>query len=165
MSVIAVRKTQSEITIAADSLMVSGHLKHQTSGIKFSKIIASNGVTIGTAGDASELVLMEIFCTDNHPKSEDREGVLQFIVDFQNWAKEKQDDFAAENSYIFVFSSGAFLVPVPLEVYEINEFEAIGSGGEHAKVAMRLGLNPVEACKIACEFCIYCAEPIISYSV
>lgn len=57
---------------------------------------------------------------------------------------------------IWVYESS----PVPIKIK--NDYWAIGSGGSYALAAMRLGLSPVEAVAIACEFDASSRPPIDS---
>lgn len=56
---------------------------------------------------------------------------------------------------IFRYEGNCYPIPV------IDEFAAIGSGGDIALAAMRLGKSPAEAVALACEIDLHTGPPVV----
>lgn len=162
MSVIAVKKYENSIDMAADSIVVRGYTK--TTNGDFSKINDANGMVIGSVGSAEECSLMWHFMETHKPASSTEKDVLQFMIEFCEKKKAATGVYSSNNAYIMIYGGKAFKTE-GLFVHEIMNFDAIGAGEDYALAALHLGHTPREAVKVACELCCYVSEPIIEYSV
>ena len=165
MTVIAARKTSDSITFAADTLISDGFVKATSSDLIFSKLFEQNDMVIGTTGDCFEGTLMELFSRNHKPVDATRMSVIDFLVEFREWARKKEGGFSPHNGFLISYRFKLFRVVAGLDVYEVKEFEAIGAGQDFAKAAMHLGHSPREAVEVACKLSLYCSEPITEITV
>jgi ATP-dependent protease HslVU (ClpYQ) peptidase subunit len=162
MSVVAARKYPDKLVFAADSIRVSGFFLRETSrvtGNEQSKLFEVNDLIIGSVGLIMELSFMQIFARNHKPAAPTVEAVLDFIIEFYNWAKSKDDSFGKKNDYLIGIEREIFRVCDSYLVEKINEFSAIGAGEYFALTAMYLDKSPQEAVEISNELCVYCAGP------
>lgn len=160
MTVIAARKTSEAITFAADTLITEGYSKSTNADIMFSKLFEQNGMVIGTTGECYEGTFMELFSRNHKPVDSSRLGMIDFLVEFREWIRKKESGYTPKNGFLIAYDKKLFRVCGGLEVYEVSEFEAIGSGQDFAKAAMHLGHTPREAVEVACKLSLFCSEPI-----
>lgn len=160
MTVIAARKTAEEIIFAADTLISDGYIKSTPSDIIHSKLFQQNDMVIGTTGDCYEGTMMELFSRNHKPVDSSRLGVIDFLVEFREWVRKKESGYSPKNGFLIAFDHKLFRVYGGLEVYEVQEFDAIGAGRDFAKAALHLGHTPHEAVEVACKLSLYCSEPI-----
>ena len=162
MSVVAVRVTDKQIIIAADSIVCRGWSK--TTKGDFTKINKDNGMIIGAVGSAQEASLMWHYMSTHKPASSSEKAVLEFIIEFSRWKNDLGANSTVANTYILVFNGKAFVIE-SMFVNEIKSHEAIGAGEDYANAALFLGHSASEAVKVACELCCYVAEPIVEYTM
>lgn len=160
MSVIAVRKYKEKIVMAADSQTSWGRWKMVESKESLetspSKIWSHNGMVIGGAGYVSQSVLFQIYTKTRKPSSATVEGLIDFLVEFEDWGKKRSSSFKVENHFLIIFEKKIFQT-LELSVSEIGEYNAVGSGMFLAIGAMYKGSDPEEAVEIAKEFDLYCS--------
>ena len=159
MSVVAVKKTDKKIKIAADSISVRGWTRTEKT-IKKAKLFEVNGIIAGGVGLASENLLLENFCLTHKPHQATEREVLNFFIEFNNYLKDLGMS-GYSNGFIFCYKGKAFLIEQNLYVNEVNEYAAIGAGEDFALAALYLGHSAKEAVKVACELSAFVAEPII----
>lgn len=159
MSVVAIRKIKDKIIMAADVQWSWGYKKFATTHKEMyaepAKIWQHNGITVGGAGSVSESMLFRIFTKTHKPASADVPGILDYLVEFCDWAKKKQTDFKLDNHYLIVFEKKMFQA-ISYDVQEITEYNAVGSGMFLALGAMYKGSDPVEAVDVAKTFDLFC---------
>ncbi|NEN99871.1 MAG: hypothetical protein F6K50_31670 [Moorea sp. SIO3I7] len=162
MSVVAARKYPDKLVFASDSIRLSGYLKqtHRVTGDEWGKLFEINNMIIGGVGYTMELSFMQIFARNHSPAAPTVEAVLDFIVEFYSWAKDKDDTFGRRNEYLLAVEQDIFCISDGYLVDKINEFGAIGAGQDYALTAMYLDKTPEEAVAIANELCVYCSAPI-----
>ncbi|AOX01497.1 MAG: hypothetical protein F6K63_30885 [Moorea sp. SIO1G6] len=162
MSVVAARKYPDKLVFASDSIRLSGYLKqtHRVTGDEWGKLFEINNMIIGGVGYTMELSFMQIFARNHSPAAPTVEAVLDFIVEFYSWAKDKDDTFGRRNEYLLAVERDIFCISDGYLVDKINEFGAIGAGQDYALTAMYLDKTPEEAVAIANELCVYCSPPI-----
>lgn len=165
MTVIAAQKTSESITFAADTMVSDGYGKSTTIDIMQSKLFQQNGMIIGTTGDCYESTLMELFSRNHKPIDTERLSVIDFLVEFREWVRKKDGNYAPKNGFLIAFEKKLFHVYGGLEVYEVKDFEAIGAGQDFAKAALHLGHSPKEAVAVACKLSLFCSEPITEMTV
>ena len=165
MTVIAARKTPNGITFAADTMVTQGHLKSTSDDIMHSKLFQHNDLLVGSSGDCFESVLMELFTRNHKPVDSSRLGMIDFLVEFREWVRKKESGYNPNNSYLIAFEQKLFCVDGGLQVFEVKEFDAIGSGSDFARAAMHLGHSAREAVEVACKLSVWCSEPITELSV
>ena len=165
MSVIAVRKHEGKITIACDSQSSWGNsYKTNTSDNSdkelknYGKISKVNGMTIGCAGQCSHIALFEIFTKTHKPKSANRDEVLEWIIEFKEWVHKKAQINWQDVSLacILIIENKIFTIYSWLEVVEVKDFDAIGSGMWLAIGAMDMGANPIKAVEVASKYVLTC---------
>lgn len=161
MTVIAARKTSDGITFAADTMITQGHLKSTSADILHSKLFQHNDLLIGSAGDCFESTLMELFTRNHKPVDSNRLSMIDFLVEFREWVRKKESGYSPHNLYLIAFEQKLFCVDGGLQVFEVKEFDAIGSGSDFARAAMHLGHTAREAVEVACKLSVWCNEPII----
>ncbi|MEL6778115.1 MAG: hypothetical protein AAFO06_12745 [Cyanobacteria bacterium J06597_16] len=160
MTVIAARKTDAAIIFAADSLISDGHVRSTDADIMHSKLFEQNGMIIGSTGYCHEGTLMELFSRNHKPLTPTRLGVMDFLVEFREWVRQKESGYKPSNGFLIAFEGKLFCVCGGIEVYEVREFETVGIGKDFAKAALYLGHTPKEAVDVACKLSVYCSEPI-----
>lgn len=163
MSVVAAKKYPDRLVFAADSIQVSSGFLRETArvtGHERGKLFEVNDLVIGGVGYTMELSFMQIFARNHRPSHPTIEGVLDFIIEFYSWAREKDDSFGKRNDYLIGIEGEIFRVCDSYLVEKINEFSAIGAGEYFALTAMYLDKNPQEAVEISNELCVYCAPPV-----
>ncbi|MEM6869115.1 MAG: hypothetical protein AAF528_12125 [Cyanobacteria bacterium P01_C01_bin.121] len=165
MTVIAARKTPEAIIFAADTLISDGFTKATSSDIMHSKLFEQNEMVIGTTGECYEGTMMELFSRNHRPVNSNRLGIIDFLVEFKEWIRKKEGGYTPKNGFLIAFEQKLFRVYRGLDVYEVREFEAIGSGQDFAKAALHLGHTPREAVEVACKLSLYCSEPITEISM
>ena len=163
MSVVAVRKTDKKIKIAADSISGCGWTRMEKT-IKKAKLFKVNGIIAGGVGLASENLLLENFCLTHQPHEATEREVLNFFIEFNNYLKDLGLS-KYTNAFILCFKGKAFLIYEDMYVNEINEYAAIGAGEDFALAALYLGHSAKEAVKTACELSAFVAEPIVEFEM
>lgn len=163
MSVVAVKKTDKKIKIAADSISVCGWTRMEKT-IKKAKLFKVNDIIAGGVGLASENLLLENFCLTHKPHEATEREVLNFFVEFNNYLKDLGLS-KYTNAFILCYQGKAFLIYEDLYVNEVNEYAAIGAGEDFALAALYLGHSAKEAVKVACELSAFVAEPIIEFEM
>ena len=156
MSVVAVKVTDKEIIVGADSIIAYGWTQEKD---KLAKLEEVNGMIIGSVGLAQEGALFRVFCRTRKPRSCDDEAMIDFMSDFQDWMRNKIDATELENDYIFVFEKKAFLIN-GFYIKEITDYTAIGAGMDFALSALYLNNTVEESVKASCHLSVYCEEPI-----
>lgn len=161
MTAIAAKKDGNFITLAADSMVSSNNVKSLSEGVQVSKLIQHNGMIIGSSGRCYEGTLMEIFSQNHKPSKPERLSVIEFLMEFGDWVQRKDKNYKPENQFLIAFSGALYLVTGGLDVYEVNQYEAIGSGRDFVNAALYLGKTPKEAVEVACKLSVYCLEPVV----
>ena len=160
MTVIAIKKQKTSIEISADSQTTWGHKK--LTDIKTNlfqngnKIFKTNGLVVGAAGNVKEITLFHLFCKTHKPSSSDEAGIIEFMVEFMEWVKKKNDKIIVENHYIIVMKGRVFTSIDGLLVSEVKNYAAVGSGMFLALGALYFGKNTKEAVEVAKELDLYC---------
>lgn len=159
MSVIAARVYESEVVMAADSILVRGSSKRNSN---FAKIAQINSMIVGGAGYAQEMSMMLHYMHTHKPASATEKDVLAFIVEFAQWKNNMIPGSKVENSYLMIYEGHLFEIQ-HMFVHEVLDFTAVGAGEDFSNAALYLGHSPTEAVKVACELSCYVCEPVIEY--
>lgn len=159
MTVIAAKKFDDCIRFAADSMISSDNTKHTQHEVN--KIFHTFGMTVGGAGNLSEINLLKIYAKNRKPKEADEISVIEFFLEFESWAKKKRDNFIIENEYIIALENKLFNICDGYEVYEVKSFHSIGVGADFAIAILHTGGTPLEAVRVACDLCVLCGIPIL----
>ena len=158
MSVICAKKIEGKIVFAADSMISSGETKVADKMMKASKLFKQNDLVIGAAGRCYETTLMELFSRNHKPVASGRMAMIEFLMEFREWVKDKDSGYTLDNEFLIAFAGELYIVCGGLEVYEASEFESIGSGRDFANAALYLGHSPKAAVEVACKLSTYCAK-------
>lgn len=160
MSVIAVRKYEDRIVMASDLQTSWGDSKlvdvKNQMYLDPAKIWQHNGVTVGSAGHVSGSTLFRVFTKTHRPGASTIEGLIDFLVEFTDWAKKKDSAFKLENHFLIVFEKKMYQC-IDYDVQEIPEYNAVGSGMFLALGAMYKGSDPEEAIEVAKQFDLFCS--------
>lgn len=162
MTVIAVQVKKKQIELASDCQTTWGSNKFPKkettdSSIKVNgKIFQLNGMTVGAAGETSTISWLQIFCKSHKPKEADRDSILEWFVEFKQWVKIKGTLDNISIHFILIMNGKAFAVYDFMEVNEITDFDAVGSGMWLAIGAMDNGCSVTEAVNTAIKYDLYC---------
>ena len=151
MSVVAVRKYPDRLDFAADSIRTVGYRQESQRVTELTKLVEVNDMTIGGVGYSVELSFLFLFAKTHKPKAATTDAVLDFLVEFYDWARAKNESFGRQNHYLLGFQGEAFRICDGYLVDRINEFGAIGAGEDFALTAMHLGKTETEAIEVASE--------------
>lgn len=162
MSVVAVRVSEDNITMSADSIIIHGEADKTPIGK--GKIFNINEMLIGFSGYASEGLYMSLFAENHTPLAATERDIMQFCIDFSEYKYKLTGNRVIENSYFIAYKSKCFLISGNY-IAEIKDYYAIGYGHEYAKAALYLGHSPHDAVKTACALCCYVDEPIITLTL
>ena len=163
MSVVACKVTDKEIVVAADSILVRGYTQEKDRN-KQSKLFKVNDMIIGSAGYAEESSLLRIYAKTRKPRSATEEDILTFMTEFAQWMSDRSESSSIQNTYIIIYDKKVFYMN-GYYIKDIHTYEAIGAGEEIALGVLYMGHSAEDAVKAACELCIYCEEPIVTYRV
>jgi ATP-dependent protease HslVU (ClpYQ) peptidase subunit len=163
MSVVAVRVSDNEISIASDSITVRGWTKSNgTNG--HGKLIEVNDIILGAVGSAEESSLFQLYCSTRKPASASQASILEFVSEFAEWKRQKTNSFGIDNVYIMVFDRKAFTIE-HFFVEEVLEYQAIGAGMDFALACLAMGTSVESAVRTACQLSAMCTEPIVQFEV
>lgn len=168
MSVVAVKKDLTKISISADSILMSSQTNLNSPGSpnqkSFTKIFSINKMIIGVVGDAEDCGLMAIFAETHNPKVPDIDSVTKFIVEFRKFKQELGGNVNSCSDFILCYQGHVFDIQ-GLMAMEIKTYFAIGAGEEYAMAALYLGHSTEEAVEVTCDLCCYVDKPIITYTM
>jgi ATP-dependent protease HslVU (ClpYQ) peptidase subunit len=167
MSVIVVKKTKDKVIFASDSQTTAGWKKQVESKKKMffnrSKIFEVNNMVIGCAGAVVGNTLMQIFAKNHTPKTASEDDVMEFMVEFEFWAKKKDVGFnLSENAFLIFYLNEVFEVCDGLLVSKVGEFAAIGSGSFLALGALYFNHTAQEAVEVAKEYDLFCSGDTVT---
>ena len=163
MTVIAVKKLKNKIEIASDSQVTYGYQKKELPSHynEMSKMFKANDMVIAGAGSAKGIQLLRVFAKNHKPKTATSDDILEFIVEFEGWAKKKDDKFdLSDNAFIFIMEGKVFEAVDGFLVTEVSTHSAIGSGSFIALGALYFGHSVEEAVEVAIEHDIFCGGKI-----
>lgn len=173
MSIVAVRKKGKGFEIAGDSQSTWGGNKFSKTNLTdkqmkaYGKIFRVNGLTIGCAGSVADIGLLQMYCKTHKPKEMTRDCILDWFIEFKEWALAKAkvnfNDISVHG--IIISSKKAFCFYDFMDVTPVLDFEAVGSGMFLAIGAMELGASAEQAVKVACKYDLYCGGKITKLAV
>jgi len=157
MTTIAVRKYKDRIELAADSLCNDNSI-----AIMKNKIHKNPYFTFGHAGERNKALLLNDWLLDNPDKYKDcniQKIFFHFREQLISWQMNIFDE-KEESVELFLVSYQGIIYDVRLgsrsiEVDEVDDFMAIGSGREFALAAMECGGSPRDAVAVAIKYDIY----------
>ena len=162
MSVIAVQKTPNKITFAWDT-QTKRYGQPYYDPHKVSKF--GNGI-IGFVGQTKirpylHEYLKKRASVDSFSLSTEY-SVCSLFDDFRNnFLPDEFISFDDQDNVLISDSKKVYNIdPSTNECFEINEFEAVGSGGDLAWGAFKAGADIVQACEIACDLNLECGKPV-----
>ena len=173
MSVIAVKIKKGIIEIAGDSQTTWGsnkYPKQDTSDkqIKSSgKIFQVNGMTFGCAGSVADIGLLQIFAKTHRPKEMERDSVFEWFIEFKQFALDKAkinfNDISIHG--IIILEKKVFCFYDFMEVVEVKDFNAVGSGMWLAIGAMELKADVTEAVNVAIKYDLHCGGEVTKLEI
>ncbi len=162
MTVIAGKVESDRIVIGCDSQVTYGW--QSKVDIDDSKLIVLRDFIIGGAGFLSHINYMQLFAENHRPLSSRKRDVLEFFVEFNDWADKKIKNFEPHNSWLLAFDGKLISVNHDLSISH-HQFWAVGSGREYARTAMHLGHDVRSALLVACQLTVLCAEPLVIHEL
>lgn len=171
MSVIAVYVTNQKIILGGDTQTTYGHYKMLES--YYGKIFDINGTYIGGVGTCFEIQFFRRFLEEKKlrqgfTEKDFNDLMLDFYTYFRHHTKDEVNGIQC--SYILVHDNKAFLFQNWL-IREVEQFEAIGSGGETARTAYqvfkKLEQEPdiEKILSVTCKIDLYCHEPLKIFEI
>lgn len=157
MSVVAIKKVDGKWQAAADAIMVRWCTQNKEKDAKLNRV---GEFIVGTAGSAGIGNLMFEYLSNHQPKTNNRDGWVRFMADFEKHIKAINTDLKNENVFLIIWKNKAWHLTSKFYVDEVKSFEAIGAGMDFALAALHLGHNPATAVGVACDLSIYCERPI-----
>src|SRR5882762_1581094 len=158
MSCIAVKITSTSISMAADSIRVSGYT--QSKDHSKSKLFQVNDISIGHSGLCSEGGLLYLYCATHKPSGSTELDIVNFFSDFTDWYRKKLGNggIKLEGEFLIVFQGKVYYI-IEFCIREVFNTYAIGAGRDFALAALSLGASPEKAVEVACDLSIYCEQP------
>lgn len=165
MTVVACKVTETNIQIASDSQTTWGdnkmptHYPDQRNIKTEGKLFTINTDTvIGCAGRCSHITLLQMYCRGHLPVEMTNDRIFDWFADFKKWAnveaQVKYEDLSIHG--IIVKDKKAFTFYDDLEVREITDFSAVGSGMFLAIGVLDLGADVEAAVNVAIKYDLYC---------
>lgn len=158
MTVVAFRRHEDYLEIACDGEVTIWQRKTHDFWkiIKwFSKIATVNDITFAWTWCVKYFMFLQRFAKTHLPKSGRIDDIEDYFLDFYEYCEKKDKDFKPENAYIFIYKQRAYTIKSGYMIYEIWEYDAIGSWAIQAHTSLYLGKNATESVEIACKLWIY----------
>jgi ATP-dependent protease HslVU (ClpYQ) peptidase subunit len=162
MTVIAVRKYDDKIVIAADSQTTYGD---DYKILTATKIVRQDNIVFGCAGSCSDISLFRMFTRTHKPKAATEDDVVDFLSEFVDWKKKKTNNADYVSSIIIIMDNVVFRVQSYSVRAPIETFFAIGSGMFSALAAMELDADPIKAVEIAIKYNTGCGGKVESLEI
>ena len=160
MSVIALREYSDNIQIAADGRGTGqGRIITDTAN----KILEIDEWVLGICGwgDIVQLFKIELTKEKQYKPITSLQSYVDFIYDFY---RQKNLSLAVDEVYVSTFlinkKTEKIYKSIGVECFEIDGYDAIGSGQEIALGALAAGATPHRAVEIACEYLPDCGGKI-----
>jgi ATP-dependent protease HslVU (ClpYQ) peptidase subunit len=159
MSVVAVRKNGSKVTIGADSIRITGWGTQEKD--KLAKLFRiSNDMIVGAVGGAAVNSLFREFLTNHLPRENTEYGWTVLMGEFANHLNDlKNAPKFEESAFIVVHKQKVFFLGGYF-VREVCDYYAIGAGMDYALAALYMGASVEEAIEAACHLSIFCEKPV-----
>lgn len=159
MSVVAVRKEKGKITIAADSIRISGWGTQEKD--KLAKLFQiDKEMVLGAVGSSATSSLFREFIENHLPKTNSEYGWMLLMREFATYLSEVKSAPKFEDSAFIVVHKGRAFFLAGYFVREVDDYYAIGAGADYALAALYLGAGVEKAIKTACHLSIFCEEPV-----
>jgi hypothetical protein len=151
----------STIAFASDSAQLDG-FHHLTEKNKTAtKIVKTEVLTIGCSGSYQNFVLLQEFVQIAKPPVQPNiVAVMGFFLSFNNWKYEQFDVSTDDSRFLIAFQDKIFRCEPENLVYEVEDFDAIGSGEDFARAALLLGTTTHQAVRVACKLSPTCSLPV-----
>lgn len=164
MTVVAVKKENGVVEIAADGAVTSGWTTVSNADNKlFAKIKKVGDYIIAGSGSASDVSMLMMYSKTHLIDRNDEGGVFDWFKGFLDWRKEKVNNYGIDGSnFIIVWGDKVYYIE-DFMVYEIQNYYSIGSGRDFAMAAMHMGGSVVDAVKCAIKFDSFCGEPVTKF--
>ena len=156
MTAIAVKITEKYIEISADTMISMGWWnKVETSwpaNIKnFSKLYEINNMVIWFAWPVEDALVISQWMKTNLPKWSTIDYIEQYVLSVYDHLKDRKAWRQADLQIILIFDQKVFVVRNYL-IYEVAQYDAIGSWMHYCNTALYLGFDTKKALEVACEF-------------
>lgn len=147
------------IELVADSQISVGAMRWGGIKNRSGKIFEVNDMIVGGSGVLSEITLLHMFAKTHSIGEGGLDKVMEWMLEFSDWAKKKANIDSLTNTYLIGHRSGLYNVnEITPEL--IDTYEAIGSGWKYAYTALHLQHSAERAVEIACELDNFSGDPI-----
>jgi hypothetical protein len=163
MSVIACRVKKTEIEWAADSIIVTGWTKIETS-VRHAKLARiSEDLIIGSSGTCEESELLMWWARNHLPGSVSAEGITGWLLEFAGWKRSQTEKFALDNSFLIGWKGAAYRVH-GFGALAVKDYASIGAGEDFALAILSRGGSASEAVETAIACSPLCAGPALAFT-
>jgi len=157
MTTIVCKVEKNNVILLADSLITeSERFNKMKSSLKINKIYKLDEFRIAFAGDMMYTHIIKEFLSQHIQElitgnDFELKVVAEIKKTIQNYIGSSLPSYT-ELSGIFTYQNRAFEFDIESgALFEINDFQALGTGAIYALTALHLGHSPQEALEIACK--------------
>lgn len=171
MSIICIKKTEKNIQLASEGLVIDGHTWEIMESDRVKLFPLDEKVFVGGVGTSLTIQMFVEYCMTKESLPTTEVGWCAYLTSFKKWTKEifdrdldKDDtDFVVVNQFgqIFMCTCGEGIRAVELK----KDNFALGIGADYAKGAMDFGASAEEACRAAAKRFIGVNSEISSFTV
>ncbi len=166
MTTIAIRKYKDRIELATDSQGTQGGII-----VKRQKIFSFDelGIIFTHCGYSDKAYIFKQYLLSKCVNDSAIGSPYRIFEDFRKWVKKNNlslsstDDKEDLEGYILILKKEIYIVSINsdcIEILDIDNFDAIGSGKAFALAAIDLGKSPKEAIALAIKYDLYSSGEI-----
>lgn len=159
MTTIAAKIEDNIIQIGADSRTSLGTVKVDQT-LDRSKIFEGSDMIIASTGLTSEASLIQLFAKDHSIGNGGELRVLEWLLEFSGWKKDKTGDAKVSNRFIIAHKSGLYTTD-GLSIERAKDYTSTGSGWPFCFTALHLGKSLKESLEVSCELDAFTEGPVI----
>lgn len=163
MSVVAIKVYDDKIVIGADTQSTRAN-KIKLNSTKLLKV--NDNLTFGHCGNLRDTELFYAFAKENNINEHNQvTDIYDFLLKYKQYLYSKIGTYEEIGEFIIVNNGKAFRSINNIQVEEITDFDAIGSGDDIALTALYLGKTVEEAIEITTKLDLYCALPMLVFTI
>lgn len=160
LSVVVTRVEKDAIIIGTDSALVFDDLVVIAPHGK--KLSVGDDYLVAVVGSAQQASLFEQFCHYNRPTGNTSYDMTDFYHEYVTTLNDKNYNYDAEDVFHahYVWENKAWFIE-GYTGYEIEDYNAVGSGSQVALGALGAGADVEEALRLACIHISSCSLPLV----